>query len=288
MVSPVTSAFTLFLITIRAQLSIATNCTQSGWEWSRNSLGQDPCAVVETLEAGCKNLASYTLPPLEVGTNYVAPQEGTATGCSCNTVTYSLYQACSQCQIPESGITWSFYEKFCTDVYVARIPLDVPEDTEVPRWAYLDVTEEDDFNLTSARDLTGYSKVFRLPESLAMSSDPADTARTSGNVTGIIVGAAVGGIVAIVLSIVLFWFIRLRKQPANIVKVLLNRNVPPVEEALLSPGPHSPPTITRDLPKNATYRELSRSGVITGYDSSFYPKNVIAPSQNGYHGFAEV
>ena len=39
---------------------------------------------------------------------------------------------------------------------------------------------------------------------------------------------------------------------------------------------------------NATYRELSRSGVITAYDSSFYPKHVVAPSQNGYHGFAEV
>ena len=39
---------------------------------------------------------------------------------------------------------------------------------------------------------------------------------------------------------------------------------------------------------NATYRELSRSGVITPYDSSFYPKNTVVPSKDGYNGFAEV
>ncbi|KAF9788035.1 hypothetical protein BJ322DRAFT_600194 [Thelephora terrestris] len=282
---PTASAFALLWFTSQV---IAASCTQSDWEWSHNSLGQDPCAVVQVLQAKCKNLTSFELQPLRAGTDYVTPQKGTATGCSCNTVTYSLYQACSKCQIPKSGNTWTFYEMFCDVVYVTQIPLDIPSDTQVPPWAYLDVTKENNFNLTAARALVDNRTILDSPPSLAMSSDTKDPTPTATNHTGVIIGSVVGGIAAIALSIALVLIFFTRRRPANRSTTRLEREPPQVEESLLSPGPHSPPIITRDLPRNATYRELSRSGVLTAYDSSFYPKNMVAPSQNGYHGFAEV
>jgi len=288
MVFPTTSAFSLFWITMQVHLSIAASCTQPDWEWSYNSLGQDPCAVVQILEGKCKNQTSYELKPLKPGTDYLTPQEGTAPGCSCNTVTYSLYQACSQCQIPGSGNTWTFYDQFCPEVYVTQIPLDIPDDTEVPTWAFLNVTKEDEFNLTAARALVEGPKLSDSPPPITMSSDPSEPTPSTGNHVGVIVGGVVGGIAAIVLTIALVFLCLLRKKPTGRGKVRLERKLSRMQESLLSPGPLSPPTITRDLPKNSTYRELSRSGVMTAYDSSFYPKNTIAPSQNGYNGFAEV
>lgn len=288
MLPPAASAFALLWIAIQLRLSIAASCTQSDWEWSYNSRGQDPCAVVQILEAKCKNLASFDLQPLKAGTNYVAPQEGEAIGCSCNTVTYSLYQACSQCQIPRSGNTWTFYDMFCDEVYVTQIPLNIPANTEVPKWAYLNVTEENNFNPTAARALVENQKTSGTPPSLVMSSDLANPTPTTTNHIGAIVGGVVGGIAAAALSLAVFLIISIRKNSVNRGLVRLRSNPSQVEETLLSPDDHSPPTITRDLPRNATYRELSRSGVMTAYDSSFYPKNTVAPSRGGYSGFAEV
>lgn len=80
-------------------------CRRAGQAY--NSLGQDPCTVVQTLQAKCENitcksgepftsqtrglrtLPAYDLQSLRPGTNYLTPQKGEAPGCSCNTVTYS-------------------------------------------------------------------------------------------------------------------------------------------------------------------------------------------------------
>jgi hypothetical protein len=55
----------------------------------------------------------------------------------------------------------------------------------------------------------------------------------------------VGGLAAIVLTVAfgLFWL--LRKKSTGRRKVKLERAPPQVDESLLSPGPLTPPTITR-------------------------------------------
>ena len=58
----------------------------------------------------------------------------------------------------------------------------------------------------------------------------------------------IGGIATIALSIALIWFYLLRKKPMDRGKVRLETRVPRVEESLLSPGPLSPPRITRVSP----------------------------------------
>ena len=111
-----------------------------------------------------------------------------------------------------------------------RIPLDIPDNTEVPRWAYLNVTvcarldetlvpspkteteqEEDNFNITAARVLVGTcpskcfyrTRFYSLPTenldmsdrspSLAMSSDPGDPTPSTTNHIGAIVGGKLFG-----------------------------------------------------------------------------------------------
>ncbi|KAI0250834.1 hypothetical protein BJV78DRAFT_1215547, partial [Lactifluus subvellereus] len=70
-----------------AQIS-APDCTASGWQWTFNSLGQNPCLVAAYLLATCSG-GTWNLLPLDPGSWYTVYVEF-ATLCNCNTVTYSL------------------------------------------------------------------------------------------------------------------------------------------------------------------------------------------------------
>ncbi|KAH9047160.1 hypothetical protein EDB84DRAFT_1463058 [Lactarius hengduanensis] len=103
----------IFASLASAQL-IYPNCT-AGWEWSSNSLGQNPCNVAAYLEATC-GTGLFKIDPLPQGSLYRGPDVSQSNLCECNTVVYSLVSACGACQGSSEWIQYvlcmSMY-KFC-------------------------------------------------------------------------------------------------------------------------------------------------------------------------------
>jgi hypothetical protein len=141
-----------------------------------NSKQQNPCEIAGALEAACRGsgafesvihsrfnnsrfAVAYELGPLKQGTNYDTPQtNSSAHKDKCNTVMfrymvnmhvnpeqaltvelYSLYMACTVCQNVTTQ-SWTFWSRFCTEVYVANYPGSIPLNTAVPNWAFLNYT----------------------------------------------------------------------------------------------------------------------------------------------------
>ena len=141
-----------------------------------NSIQQNPCQIAGMLEAECQGPGAFELPlhfhlsnslspavyelgPLQQRSNYITPQRNSsAQKCECNTVMFrymadlhaclaqaliialcSLYMACTACQ-NVSTEPWSYWSQYCDTVYIAQYPGDIPPNTAVPNWAYLDYT----------------------------------------------------------------------------------------------------------------------------------------------------
>lgn len=225
---------------VRAQSNDIAACPQ-GWEWNKNSLGQDPCAVATVLESsGCRGGGPFDIPPLNGSQNYRPPRasQDEELSCECNTVLYSLYMACGSCQ-GGVAVTWLYWITHCSQVYVAQYPYDIPFGTAVPRWAF--------FNVTTLANQTYDDVVARSigrdPEALPMKSLSTSTMRTSrststrktpqtsslssssissptptndgpdGVTTRAIVGGVVGGVVPLLITAaVLFWCLRRQRK----------------------------------------------------------------------------
>ncbi|KAH9009361.1 hypothetical protein EDB83DRAFT_2416633 [Lactarius deliciosus] len=100
----IVSLFLLFAGDLRvvvAQID-APLCTDFvSWEWSFNSLDQNPCLVTAYLMATCYGGAFIVGPLLVVGDSYSSPtkeQVQEANSCWCSTVILSLISACGECQ----------------------------------------------------------------------------------------------------------------------------------------------------------------------------------------------
>ncbi|KAH9965535.1 hypothetical protein BGW80DRAFT_1344663 [Lactifluus volemus] len=107
-----------------------------GWDWSFNSLRQNPCHMAALLLAECSPDGSYLVPALKPNQTYVNTREG-AGPCMCNTVTYSLLSACGACQ-DRDYMDWAGWVYNCTEIVEPSIyPKPVPNDTCVPDWARL-------------------------------------------------------------------------------------------------------------------------------------------------------
>ncbi|OCH94415.1 hypothetical protein OBBRIDRAFT_789333 [Obba rivulosa] len=104
------------------------------------------------------------LPP---GFHYVTPQGTSVNPCDCNTVIYSLLQACAACQ-DRSVQPWSTWETNCTNPGIEEYPEAFSSGTSVPAWAYLNVVPEDTFDVTAAQNVAAEN----LPDA------------TTGNLTG--------------------------------------------------------------------------------------------------------
>ncbi|KAH9991395.1 hypothetical protein BJV77DRAFT_1008208, partial [Russula vinacea] len=111
-----------------AQVS-APNCTSAAWQWTFNSLGQNPCTVTAYMMATCDGGITHcsVVPRKRV---LLWPYGGADTYlCYCNTIAYSLFSACGACQGQEwntcgimfldsaayvSVISWSVWVTNCT------------------------------------------------------------------------------------------------------------------------------------------------------------------------------
>ncbi|KAF8463024.1 hypothetical protein DFH94DRAFT_481856 [Russula ochroleuca] len=226
-----------------AQIS-APNCTSSTWEWSYNSIGQNPCIVAAYMLSTCKG-GSYAIGALPTGSVYTGPS-GTdgANLCMCSTVGYSLLSACGGCQ-GETWITWSEYSFNCTKTLPAsQFPNPIPAGTCAPKWALLDVTNENgwDFNKSyatggtpelgpgtilgsSGTSSTSASSTIPGPASASVSDSSTPNTATPkatpipigghGSKAGLITGGIVGGIAAISLLVAAFFYRRRRRSRAS-------------------------------------------------------------------------
>ncbi|KZV73406.1 hypothetical protein PENSPDRAFT_648941 [Peniophora sp. CONT] len=154
---------------VTATLS-APNCTVSSYNWTYNTLGQDPCVIAASLEGVCSN-GTFTLPALSQGQHYTGPKanatdpEDARDLCKCNTVTYSLISACTACQ-NSTWSTWDDWSYNCTAVWIdGEYPKSIPNETRVPAWAYLPVVKS---NLWSNSSAFNASLNNSMPESTAL------------------------------------------------------------------------------------------------------------------------
>ncbi|KAH9984238.1 hypothetical protein BJV77DRAFT_202461 [Russula vinacea] len=130
-------AFLVFFFGFTVAQIVSPNC-ESTWEWSFNSLDQDPCKVAATMLGTCYGGEFTILPPQRP---YFGPSGVDDSDlCLCSTVGYSLLSACGGCQ-GQTWITWSQFSFNCTKTLPpSQFPNPVPTGLRVPHWALLDVT----------------------------------------------------------------------------------------------------------------------------------------------------
>ncbi|KAJ8584068.1 hypothetical protein M405DRAFT_480981 [Rhizopogon salebrosus TDB-379] len=210
------------------QLTGAT-CLPS-FNWMENTLNQNPCNISSYLVSACLN---YTLVIVDVyppGTMYTGPTADTANDCLCNTVTYSMLSACGACQ-GSPFENWSDWKVNCTIPYNMTYPRNIPNDTVVPHWAYLDVVTSNRFNVTAAEQAgdapessapvpstssiilptTNVSASLTTSSTSATASSSPTSTSKSLNV-GAVAGGVVGGVVIGVIASVAAWFFVRRRR----------------------------------------------------------------------------
>ncbi|KAH7873515.1 uncharacterized protein C8R40DRAFT_1112300 [Lentinula edodes] len=75
----------------------APNCNSSlDYQWSFNSLDQNPCVVASFLGQACDT--QYSIPSLNTTEHYGGPSTGQDNPCQCSSVMYILLSACGACQ----------------------------------------------------------------------------------------------------------------------------------------------------------------------------------------------
>ncbi|RPD61860.1 hypothetical protein L226DRAFT_535239 [Lentinus tigrinus ALCF2SS1-7] len=216
-----------------------------GWDWMTNSKGQSPCLVSSYLFTPCSPASQSWVYPLTPGFHYNTPLNSTdsATPCRCNTVLYSMINACATCQGQLAyTIPWATYAQNCSTVYLQKFPADIPLGTAVPAWAYLDITRNGTFNPDAAEAIANQNKpdttatVSVISSSSSSISSPTAPASTTGGANGSspsgsagqssaassksdvgpIVGGVVGGVVgAIAIGLGIFFFLRHRRNQAK-------------------------------------------------------------------------
>ncbi|KAI9063449.1 hypothetical protein FKP32DRAFT_717151 [Trametes sanguinea] len=122
-------------------LGLAHTCSDpSSYSWMYNTQGQSPCEMAVNLVYVCtqdeNGPALLNIP------------------CVCNTVTYSLSNACRTCSGIEQSRLPSFSEYAnsfqCSSTVSGSFPEVLPSDTPIPPWAYLDPTSDGNFDLAEA------------------------------------------------------------------------------------------------------------------------------------------
>ncbi|KAH9928436.1 uncharacterized protein BXZ73DRAFT_102277 [Epithele typhae] len=146
------STLTLFSYYTRAQVHTNATCS-SEFDWMNNSKGQSPCLITAWLWSPCFFPESF-VPALAPGGLYGGPISTSESNlCECNTVAFATIAACGICQGRGDGvIPWSAYDRFCTDTAaVSKYPFNVPSGTEIPAWAFQDVTENNALDVDAAK-----------------------------------------------------------------------------------------------------------------------------------------
>ncbi|KAI0250831.1 hypothetical protein BJV78DRAFT_1282904 [Lactifluus subvellereus] len=285
------AAFKLLLLSgiVVARID-APACIQT-WQWTFNSLGQNPCLVSAYLLATCSG-GSSVIPPLDPGNWYsVFANDGNL--CVCNTVAYSLLSACGACQ-QDTWTTWSQYSLNCTNTMrpVSSFPNPVPSGTRVPQWALLDVTFENNWSISKSfavGDSPELTPGMVISPSSASSTSPTPTptpttpsptpttpsptstthsptpttpsptpTHSSSSNVGATAGGVIGGVAAIAVAglAILFWLRRKRSQGSSTAFVVDGAPQPLMGE-VRPPGSDDGTYVPSSMPETpATPRKL--------------------------------
>jgi len=260
------------------------------YNWTVNSHQQTSCDVASSLLAVCYG-APFPVEALPESSHYLGPSLQDANICQCSTVTYSLMSACGACQ-GMSYLSWSVWSANCPTVYLSAFPEAIPVGVAVPGWAYLNVTVDDNFDQTLAKQDANLTESTAIPSptssavktivaktssstlakstqatstpsavspsaSSGDSSSPALSLKQSNALGGGVVGGLAG---LLVISGLLFWYIHRRRR--------LTRN-----------GQHLPsPSLTTD-PENASWHGQGPYMIQRQAEGSTLPASA-APSMN--------
>ncbi|KAH9047026.1 hypothetical protein EDB83DRAFT_1484422 [Lactarius deliciosus] len=149
------------LVVAQIDAPICTD-TVSSWGWSFNSLDQNPCLITAYIMSTCYS-DGFIMEPLDGATHYASPSREDvleANPCWCNTVTYNLMSACTECQRGRSPSRTQYYQN-CTRILEPSIfPNPVPARTRVPQWVLQDTSSSGDWSYKSARLIGGTPEVF--------------------------------------------------------------------------------------------------------------------------------
>jgi hypothetical protein len=170
----------LFRGAIAQSVSTGATCIDS-FSWASNSLKQNPCLVAAYLLSPCSG-GAYAVPPLVENTHYLGPDTLlSSNNCQCNTVTYSMLSACGLCQ-NRTAINWSTYSYQCKEVESSEYPLDIPDGTAVPGWAYIQL-DQDNFNIAEAQNIANTTTEHKPPPPPASSSFSSSTSSAHSSVS---------------------------------------------------------------------------------------------------------
>ncbi|EGN97447.1 hypothetical protein SERLA73DRAFT_169774 [Serpula lacrymans var. lacrymans S7.3] len=217
-------AVVVTLMSIRGVATQTSNVTcASSFGWANNSLNQTPCTVASYLEGVC-NGGEWDIPALPPNEHYLAPSLSDANNCQCNSVVYSLISACAACQ-NQLWVSWDTWSTNCSGyVYFMTYPNNIPQETVVPAWAYLNVTAVGAGTFSINASMQDSS----APASSATSSQstlgpisnptniPLSSSKSSSSNTGAIAGGVVGGVVGLAIIVAgAVWFMRRRARSAD-------------------------------------------------------------------------
>jgi len=231
----------LIIVPSRAQIQ-APDCLPAAfkvWNWTYNSLNQTPCSTAAYLAAECTN-GRFTIPRLAQGNSYMGPVGNSADICKCNSVYYSVISACAGCQ----KCTWIPYDQWyanCTKVApVSTFPQTITNDTLVPAWAFVNVSNTKPWDNVSACAFGG------IPESKGNSRPPFapqfDASTTKAVDIGLIVGVTLGSTI-LFLTIVGAggWYLLRRRRRRRSSRANPRSSAQPLTaEQELSPVPWTP------------------------------------------------
>jgi len=261
-----------------------------------NSLQQDPCIIASKLGGVC-NGGIWILDPLPLGTHYIGPYVDDQSPCECNTVYYSLLAACSVCQ-GRLFLTFSGITSNCTTVYLQQFPKDIPYDTAVPHYAYLDVITNGTFDVTRAQaaggpESTSPPKATYYPTLTASSTTTGPSAHSNSTTTakttnvGAIAGGVVGGVAGLAILAVLIFFL-LRHRPAPPPPMAQQTSIYSPHPS--SPAPGSPLILTPPLTPGSPilYPTMYPNQVPANYTNSTTTNSIIAGRPFQYVGAPEL
>ncbi|TFK42437.1 hypothetical protein BDQ12DRAFT_274686 [Crucibulum laeve] len=243
-----TAFFLGLAIQVLAQSTEVTQCI-SEYQWSINSLNQNPCMVAAYLETQCTPQQPYDVPILPAGNHYTAPNFTAATPCLCSSVTYQLISACAGCQ-GRNFLNWTSWSINCPVVKFLTYPMAIPPATEVATWAYLNVTQTNDtFDPTVARNNVG--KPSTIPSNApttsssnslvasnptaSIASDGTDSTASKHSNAGAIAGGVVGGLAFLaIVGLLAFWLILRKRNSRNnrAIKLDLDESNPTTPEPM--------------------------------------------------------
>ncbi|KAF8627634.1 hypothetical protein AX15_004328 [Amanita polypyramis BW_CC] len=151
-------------------------------------------AVIDDIDGAIDIGIITTLPMLDSGTVYLGPNGNETNSCECSSVFYSLVSACAACQHGD-WLKWSEFTQNCSRAWVSTYLNTIPTNTMVPGYAYLNVSENNCFDLNAARQIA--------------TSDGSGSSSKAGRIAGGVIACIAGLAIA---GAVLFWLHRRRRR----------------------------------------------------------------------------